>query len=133
MAVDGLSVHHALLFPRKNPKPGHRVSVLDQSTGKIHGVAFECFSYPVTTPQDVIAMEAFWFDPKQSFIEVGIGYLRRLEANTVQMGFLEVVSFKNQDSGWVKTGHEKEINPGHPLIDSAMAAWKFGAHREAKN
>jgi len=79
-------------------------------------------------------MEAFCFDPKSQTIEVGIGYLRRIKANTVQLGFLEVAGFQKRESKWSKTTHDKgNISADHPLIDSAMAAWKFGEHLSTVN
>ena len=131
--IDDVSIHRSLMFPRKNPKSGHRVHVEDDKTGKVHGVAFDMFRYASNAPAEVVPMEAFCFDPKTKRLEIGLGYLRRLGADQVQMGFLEAVGYEKTNGWWTQTYHDKGIKPQHRLVDSAMASWKFGEHVGRKN
>jgi len=130
--IDAIDVHRALEFPREDPKTGHRVIIQDEQTGHLHGVAFEMFRYP-SAPDDVMPMEAFSFDPKKQRVTIGMGYFRRLGLDCVQLGFLEVLEYVQENEDWTKVGHESCPKGDHPLIDSAMASWKFGAHLKDSN
>ena len=130
--IADLYLHRSLHFPTQNPEAGHQVTIEDSATGQLHGVAFELFRYP-TAPHDVVPMEAFSFDPKKQRATIGMGFLRRLKRDHVQIGFLEVLEYVHEDEGWTKVGHEKHPNGDHPLIDSAMASWKFDAHIKTRN
>ena len=109
-----------------------QVSLRDGKTGKLHGVGFSLFEY-LDAPYDVLPLEAWVFDPELESATIGIGYIRRISVNSVQMGLLEALTFDLQDGAWVKSGYEKRPKPGHPLIDSAMASWKFDAHMKDVN
>lgn len=130
--IDDLELHRAIKFPNQNPETGHRVTIEDAATGRIHGVAFELFRYP-DAPDDVVPMEAFTFDPKKRQATIGMGFLRRLGRDHVQLGFLEVLEYVHEDEDWTKIGHEQKPKGDHPLIDSAMASWKFGAYMKGAN
>lgn len=130
--IDDLELHHSIEFPGCDPKSGHRVTIEDTTTGQLHGVAFELFHYP-DAPDDVVPMEAFIFDPKKHQAIIGMGFLRRLGRDRVQLGFLEVLEYIHEDEDWTKVGHEHRPKGDHPLIDSAMASWKFGAHMKGAN
>lgn len=130
--IDAIDLHHALKFPNQNPKTGHRVTIEDTATGQLHGVAFKLFHYS-DAPDNVMPMEAFSFDPQKQHATIGIGFLRRLGRDRVQLGFLEVLEYVHENEDWTKVGHERRPKGDHPLIDSAMASWKFGAHMEGLN
>lgn len=130
--IDDIDLHRALLFPNQNPEAGHRVTIEDAKTGHLHGVAFELFNYP-SAPDHVVPMEAFSFDPEKQCVTIGMGYLRRLGRDSVQLGFLEVLEYVHEGESWTKIGHDVYPTAEHPLIDSAMASWKFGAYMKGSN
>lgn len=130
--IEDLDTHRSLLFPEYLPSAGTRISVREEKTGRVHGVGFDLLKY-ADIPQDVLPLEALLFDPDKKRATIGAGYIRHLSANSVQIGFLEAMTFDLQDDSWVKSGHEKMPKPDHPLIDSAMASWKFNAHMKDTN
>lgn len=128
--IDDIELHRAIEFPQDDPEMGHCVTIRDDQTGHLHGVAFRLHRFP-DAPDDILPMEAFSFDPEVQKATIGVGFLRRLGQDCVQMGFLEVIEYTHENEDWTKIGHEKPVSPEHPLIDSAMASWKLGA-RAAK-
>lgn len=130
--VHDLDTHRSLLFPDVAPEDGTHVTLQDEKTGKLHGVGFALFSYS-NAPYNVLPIEALIFDPEENRAIVGAGYIRRISKNSVQIGFLESMTFDLQDDAWVKSGHEVRLAPSHPLVDSAMASWKFDAHMRDVN